>query len=138
MQQTADSIRVMIVDDSRLTLAWTQNELEQLGYTVKAINDVWISSPINNFRPDVVLMDVNLGAMDGARATEILKRHETGRSTRILLHSARPRTELAQLATASGADGFIQKTDDPAVLDAEIRRALRPAGARLSQVPGPV
>jgi DNA-binding NarL/FixJ family response regulator len=61
-------------------------------------------------RPDVVLVDVDLGAESGFDVAQRLAGLLQG-GPPVVLISAESGTELAELVVASGALGFISKTD---------------------------
>jgi DNA-binding NarL/FixJ family response regulator len=61
-------------------------------------------------RPDVVLVDVNLGSESGLDVAERLAGLPDG-GPPVVLISAETGSELAELVEASGALGFVSKTD---------------------------
>lgn len=60
-------------------------------------------------RPDLILLDVMLPVIDGAKKARMLKEKELTRGIPILLISSKPEDELRRLVTESGADGYIRK-----------------------------
>ncbi len=105
--------RIMVVDDSSFILGWTKDALESAGYSVLTAETVWITHLLDIFHPDLVLMDVEMGAENGAETTRKLKQLQSAARTKIVLYSAKPEEELAKLSQAAEADGFICKGDDP-------------------------
>jgi DNA-binding NarL/FixJ family response regulator len=61
-------------------------------------------------RPDVALVDVNLGGESGVNVAERLAGLPNG-GPPVVLISAETGSELAELVEASGALGFVSKTD---------------------------
>ena len=76
-------------------------------------------------RPDVALVDVNLGSESGLDVAERLAGLPNGGPPFVLI-SAETGSELAELVEASGALGFVSKTD---LSGDEIRKLLARAGA---------
>jgi DNA-binding NarL/FixJ family response regulator len=75
-------------------------------------------------RPDVALVDVNLGNESGLDVAERLAGLPNGGPPFVLI-SAETGSELAELVEASGALGFVSKTD---LSGDEIRKLLARAG----------
>jgi DNA-binding NarL/FixJ family response regulator len=76
-------------------------------------------------RPDVALVDVNLGSESGLDVAGRLAGLPSG-GPPVVLISAEAGSELAELVEASGALGFVSKTD---LSGDEIRKLLAHAGA---------
>jgi DNA-binding NarL/FixJ family response regulator len=76
-------------------------------------------------RPDVALVDVNLGSESGLDVAKRLAGLPNG-GPPVVLISAESRSELAELVDASGARGFVSKTD---LSGDAIRRLLAHGGA---------
>lgn len=75
--------------------------------------------------PDLVLMDVEMPAVEGDKAVEILGVGGQSSGPLVYLYSDRPRDELERRAEACKANGFIQKGGDFDQLAGAIRSALR-------------
>jgi DNA-binding NarL/FixJ family response regulator len=110
----------LIVDDSADFLASAARLLAAQGIAV-----VGLASSADEamtmaaqLRPDVALVDVELGPDDGIRLAQRLV--ADGRLAHVILISLRDRGELAELMSDSGADGFLRKD----VLDARALREL--------------
>jgi DNA-binding NarL/FixJ family response regulator len=71
--------------------------------------------------PDIVLLDWSL---PGSRSKDIFAAlHACAPGAVVVVISTRP--EARVLATAAGADGFLCKSDDPALLIATLRRLVQ-------------
>ncbi len=104
---------IMVLDDSKLILAWTTDVLTSAGFDVIALDHFWVTRQIVDANPALILMDVDFASLDeGAVATQALKRHSVARTIPIILHSGKPDQELRAIAARCGADGYICKTDD--------------------------
>ena len=70
-------------------------------------------------KPDVVLMDINMGEMSGIECVEKLKEHSPG--MQILMLTVYEDTEKIFRALAAGANGYLLKRSSPTRLLAAIR-----------------
>jgi two-component system cell cycle response regulator DivK len=75
-------------------------------------------------RPDIVVMDLSLPAMDGWEATRRLKADERTASIPVLALTGHVFANLSQRAKQAGFDGFVSKPCLPEDLIAEIRKVL--------------
>jgi DNA-binding NarL/FixJ family response regulator len=117
----------LIVDDSPEFLEAARQLLADDAITVvgvAATSDRALNEALT-LRPDVALIDVNLGNESGLDVAERLARLPNG-GPPVLLVSSETGSELAELVEASGALGFVSKTD---LSGDEIRRLLAHAGA---------
>jgi DNA-binding NarL/FixJ family response regulator len=105
-------LRCLIVDDSPQFLEAARQLLEDDGVTVIGVAttaDEALATALA-LRPDVALVDIDLGAESGFDIALRLAALTDGRP-QVILISAESETELAELVAASGARGFISKTD---------------------------
>jgi CheY-like chemotaxis protein len=113
--------KVLIVDDNEVCRAVVRESLELGGFDVIELeNPLGMSRVVNHEKPDVVLMDVEMPAMEGNKAVEILLKHRL-HECKILLYSGRAPAELETLARSCGATGFVPKS----VTDAALAMAIR-------------
>ncbi|HKY37944.1 MAG TPA: response regulator [Polyangiaceae bacterium] len=116
--------KVLIVDDNEVCRAVVRETLEEDGFDVIELDSpVGVSSVVNHQKPDVVLMDVEMPAIEGDKAVEILLKHRL-HDCKILLYSGRSAVELEKLARSCGASGFVPKTVTDAALSSAIRAHL--------------
>jgi CheY-like chemotaxis protein len=107
--QSAASAKILIVDDDELTRAVTRAALEEHGFVVVELaSSLGMNTLIASEKPDLILIDVSMPALEGDKAVAIVRRHGLHRGP-ILLYSALPLQELAALARSSGANGFVSK-----------------------------
>lgn len=118
--------RIVIIDDSQLVLVMASDILKSAGYEVMATDSgieanrfIYAVSP-----PDLILIDVMMPLLNGDRKVRLLKERETSRQIPVLLMSTKSEEELASLAAASGADGFIRKPFKPQSLLQQVERFL--------------
>lgn len=123
----SESAKILVVDDSQMILAWTKDVLRDAGYTVDAADHLRLDDYLRHFEPDLILMDVEIGEKgdhSGASVAGVLKNVAATRDTAIVLYSGLAETELAELARAQGADGYIYKTEDSDQLVREVAAFL--------------
>jgi DNA-binding NarL/FixJ family response regulator len=104
------SVSVMVVDDHPMWRAGVARDLAERGFEVVATaSDAAAAVRIAGaVRPDVVLMDLNLGAQTGVEATqEILARLP---ETRVLVLSASGEHSDVLEAVKAGASGYLLKS----------------------------
>lgn len=103
------SLTCLVVDDSKEFLLAASRLLEAEGVVVVGLASS--SADAMRFaaalRPDIALVDVELGEEDGvALATRLAALHP---ETAVILISVRDRAELAELTAASRVAGFLRK-----------------------------
>lgn len=117
--------RVLVVDDSEFSCEVTRTVLEGHGIEVMVLHSsLGVSTVIAREKPDLVLMDVEMPALEGDKAVAIVVRHGLHRCP-LVLYSGRPPSELEGLARACGASGFISKTADADALVTSVLSFLR-------------
>jgi len=108
--------RIMIVDDSEICRESARISLEEHGFEVVLLDSPFgFSRRLIQDKPDLVLMDVSMPALQGDSLVEIALQRRLHECT-ILLFSSLPEPELAELAKRCGAAGFVPKTGDPELL----------------------
>jgi DNA-binding response OmpR family regulator len=119
------SLKVLVVDDSELSREITRDMLEEHGFSVIIMEtSIGMSRTLAVEKPDLVLMDVDMPALEGDKAVAIARRHSL-HVCPIVLYSARKPKELETLARSCGADGFVCKTSDADVLAQAVRQHLK-------------
>jgi CheY-like chemotaxis protein len=115
---------ILLLDDSPLVLNATQAALEAGGHRV-----VTTSEPPEFFaalareQPALALVDVSMPTLEGDAVVWITRAHNL-HDCSIYLYSAKSEAELKRLVASSGADGFLCKTSDDALLRKQVDEAL--------------
>ena len=105
-----DPVKVLIIDDHPMVAEGIQSILESyedlsvVGCCNSARNAI---AQLDDFDPDVILMDLNMPDMGGLTATEIVLERRPG--TRILILSMHDSAEYISSALSHGAMGYILK-----------------------------
>jgi DNA-binding NarL/FixJ family response regulator len=121
------ALTCLIVDDSLEFFEAARQLLAEDGVTVvgfAATSDEAVREALA-LRPDVTLVDIALGAESGFDVARRLAGLPDGKPPVVLI-SAESGSELAELVDASGARGFVSKTD---LSGDAIRNLLAHAGA---------
>jgi two-component system, NarL family, response regulator LiaR len=115
-------IRVAIVDDHAVVrsglaaLLLAYRDLELVGEAAGGSEAVRLC---NHVHPDVVIMDLMMPGMDGAAATEAIRR--TAPDVKVLMLTSCRETESVKRALLAGANGYLLKDVTPAELVKAIR-----------------
>ena len=130
-QQGVAKIRVLIVDDHvvvRSGLAQFLETTEDIELVATAANGIEALARVEEFGPDVVLMDLSMPEMNGIEATrEIVQHHPSSRV--LVLTSFSDQTRILD-ALEAGADGYLLKHADPDDI-AEAIRTVNTGGSPL-------
>lgn len=117
-------MRVLIADNQptarhALRLLLEQDEQVQIVGEAGRVQNLLVQA--EKAAPDLVLLDANLPGMSMAHALPALRR--THPELKVIILSTRP--EASQAALATGADGFLSKTETPERLLELIRKVTR-------------
>jgi YesN/AraC family two-component response regulator len=128
------SIRVLIADDQPRARQSLRALLTTLPLTLEireAVNGSEAIDAIETFKPDLVILDVRMPVMDGLEAAYVIKQQWP--ETKIIIYSMYP--EYSEIALTSGAERFIDKSDPPEKLLAEITRMMSDGTSSIGLVP---
>ena len=104
-------IRVLIVDDHHLFregLARMLSDSPDITVVASVSNGMEVISRVAEFRPDVILMDVNMPKMDGVEATRQLRNIHSQAS--VLMLTASEHDQDLYAAIRAGARGYLLKS----------------------------
>ncbi len=116
-------IRLLVVDDHALFrrglvgLLSEMPEFEVVGEADNGLDAVKVAMEV---RPDVILLDVNMPGMSGIETLEALRRAHVTAHVLVLTISQQEDDLVA--AIVAGADGYLLKNAEPAMLRETIRR----------------
>ncbi len=116
---------ILLVDDEQKVLDLITFRLQYLGYhVVTAKNGEDALTLVETQRPDLIILDVTMPGLDGLTVCSRLKKSETFRAIPILMLTARSEAEDVNKAMAAGADDYVVKPYDPAVLQMKLQRYI--------------
>ena len=119
--------RILVVDDNEASLFWRRNVLAAVGHTVfeaRSLGQAMVI--IQEFRPELVVLDINLPDGNGMEFCKSLKADEHLSATMVLQMSASftsPEDQARSLD--SGADAYLSDPVPPNVLLATTHAMLR-------------
>lgn len=124
---SAATITVMLVDDEPLVRAGLRAIIDaepDLEVVVEASDGAEVGPIVSRVRPDVVLMDVRMPAVDGIQATRLLtERHDP--PPRILVVTTFENDDYVYEALRAGAQGFLLKRARPEQIVQAVRTVAR-------------
>ena len=105
------TLQMLIVDDNSPFLAAARQLLEQEGIEVVGVASTTGQAlhSYEELRPDVTLVDIDLGEESGIDLARRLADQPTGRPARIIMISAHSELDVADLVSDSPALGFLPK-----------------------------
>ncbi|MYW19801.1 response regulator, partial [Streptomyces sp. SID2955] len=122
----ADQTHVLFVEDDDVIREATQLALERDGFAVTAMPDGLSGlEAFRAHRPDIALLDVMVPGLDGVSLCRRIRDEST---VPVIMLSARADSIDVVLGLEAGADDYVTKPFDGAVLVARIRAVLRRFG----------
>ncbi len=107
----AEKKRILLLDDSAITLEMEKAVLEDRGYAVAvASNLLEFQALLEQFQPEVILTDLIMPDISGKDIVRVLKQDFHTEKIPIVLFSSKPDDELAEIAEQAGADGYLSKS----------------------------
>lgn len=104
--------RVLVIDDSEMSLMVVSAALERAGYDVRTSSEPHsVRSALGAWQPDVILTDVTMPGMSGVELCRLLKTTYDTAHVPVVLFSALDAEELERLAQECEADAFLAKVD---------------------------
>jgi CheY-like chemotaxis protein len=113
--------KVLLIDDSEVTLQVIADVLAGAGYDVRSSTEVLdLGSVLGEWRPDVILTDVNMPGMSGVELCRRLKSSYETAHVPVVLYSALAPADLEVLARECEADAFLSKSSELEALPKEL------------------
>jgi CheY-like chemotaxis protein len=107
----AEKKRILLLDDSAITLEMEKAVLEDRGYKVAAASNLLeFQSQLEVFQPEVILTDLMMPDISGKDIVRVLKQDFHTEKIPIILFSSKTDEELEPIAEQAGADGFLSKS----------------------------
>ncbi|MGE4348184.1 MAG: diguanylate cyclase [Candidatus Berkiella sp.] len=106
--------RILIVEDSRTQAKFIQQQLENAGMITEAINNpMEINKILQEFQPELILMDLYMPECSGFELTKMIRQQEPYMSIPIVYLSAEADMDKQLHAIKLGGDDFLTKPMDP-------------------------
>jgi CheY-like chemotaxis protein len=120
--------KILMVDDNPGNLKLLSFVLGKHGYELKSALDAEQAlSILKEFRPQLILMDIQLPGMDGLELTRRLKADPAYREILIVAVTASAMKGDEEVALAAGCDGYVTKPIDTRALPILVARYLEGA-----------
>jgi diguanylate cyclase (GGDEF)-like protein len=125
---SADPYRILIVEDDRSQAIFAESILRKAGMTTCMVTDPLAAlDQLEQFRPELILMDLYMPACDGMELTSIIREREAFVSTPIVFLSGEQNEEKHFEALDSGGDDFLAKPIRPKHLISAVTNRVRRA-----------
>jgi DNA-binding NarL/FixJ family response regulator len=134
-QAVNDRLRVFVVDDHEMFRTGLRALLEEEGFEVADAESAEVAlRRLTSFRPDVVVMDLNMPGMSGVEATPHVL--EAAPATTVLMLTISDEDARVLDAVQAGAAGYLLKDADLAEIVGAIRSVAAGFGAVAPGVAG--
>lgn len=108
------AFRVLVIDDDAPQAAFAEAILRQAGMQIRIVTDALNSlDELDQFRPDLILMDIHMPGADGLELTRLIREREDFMTTPIVFLSGDQDNDRRFAALAIGGDDFITKPVRP-------------------------
>jgi CheY-like chemotaxis protein len=122
---TADTARILVVDDNPSNTKLITFVLQARGWDVRSAADATEAlEELAGFRPDLILMDIQLPLVNGLELTRRLKADPATRDIRIVAVTAYAMKGDEQRARDAGCDGYVTKPINTRTLPDQIAALL--------------
>lgn len=121
-----NKIRVLIADDHSMLRQGLKQILDlenDIIVIAQAANGEEAIKQAREFKPDVILMDINMPGMNGLQAIKELKEEKT--QSKIIVLTIHQDREYLFKTLQMGAEGYVLKDAEPSVLIEAIRSVFR-------------
>ena len=102
--------RILFVDDDPLTLETLKRSIEIFGHqAILASSGEQAQLLLAEKTPDLILTDMNLPDIDGISLVKQFKQDSRASDIPVIILSASPEVDVAELSLAAGAEEFLEK-----------------------------
>ncbi len=120
--------RVLIVEDDRSQAIFAESILRKAGMDARAETDPLMAlSRLDDFHPDLILMDLHMPNCDGLELTALIREREAFISTPIVFLSGEHDEDIHFEALNAGGDDFLSKPIQPKHLISAVTNRVRRA-----------
>lgn len=123
--------KIFVVDDDANARRLVRLILERRGYTiVEAESGFKALAMLEQGMPDLFILDLMMPGMDGFELCRAIRERPAAAFVPIMIYSANPAWRLDRPWHETGANDFLMKTTQPAVLAERVQRLLDDADER--------
>jgi len=103
--------RILIADDDKSLTEILEQDFNDLGlFDLRIAHSGYEAGMVTvDFKPDLILLDYNLGDITGVEVTQLIRQNPAIENTRIILMSGLLKGKKAKEALEAGADDFVSK-----------------------------
>jgi len=117
-------MKILTIDDQQLILLSVEKRLTELGYDVKTADSGQKGIDLyDSFKPDLVLVDINMPDMSGLEVVKYIKSGER-RSTPVLVMSGNTEEAIIMDGFTLGIDDYMKKPVSLSEMSARIKRLI--------------
>ena len=118
----SDPYRILIVDDDRALAELHKLLLEKAGMIVEIVtHPLRVLEPLFEFRPDLILMDINMPDCNGIELASVIRQKEDFFRIPIVFLTSESTYDRRLLALQSGGDDFLAKPAAPDLLISSLK-----------------
>ena len=134
-----EAFRILIVEDDRSQALFAEGVLRNAGMDSLVVTDALDVMPsLKQFRPDLILMDLNMPGANGIELTALIREQEAYAHTPIVFLSGESSEDLQFDAIDAGGDDFLSKPIRPrhliSAVQTRVRRHRQQENRRVKQV----
>jgi len=123
--ESMDKAKILIVDDEPFNLEYLEQELEDTAVSIiKAVNGQECLDKAGSEFPDLILLDIMMPIMDGFEVLKHLRSREITRDIPVIIISANSDLQNIVKGIELGAEDYLPKPFDPAILHARVSSSL--------------
>jgi len=124
--------RVLCVDDDPLLSSFVESVLIPAGIKVRSLNEpILILDTMQEFQPDLVLLDVIMPGLTGYEVCRLLKSHDEWKQVPIIFLTSKSDSDGKRAAFTAGGTDFLSK---PVLVDELLSRVKAHLSQTLSEV----
>ncbi|MDW8480286.1 MAG: response regulator [Xanthomonadales bacterium] len=126
--EPADAYRVLVVEDDRSQALFAESILRNAGFETRSETDpLRVLAVLEEFEPDLILMDLYMPNVDGMELTAIIRERERFVGVPIVFLSGEQDEEKHFAALDAGGDDFLAKPIRPKHLISAVTNRIRRA-----------
>jgi CheY-like chemotaxis protein len=117
----SEAKRLVLIDDSEITLAVMVPVLTEAGFDVRGVSSLRkFLNVVLDWKPHLIVTDLYMPEMSGAELCTWLRMQVQTAKIPVIICSSAPEEELAEVARTAGADGYVSKDAGPEALPAKL------------------